>query len=126
MANVIATYETGGKRYTITEDRHGNIERNGCPVLRNFRGRRYVLTTRKKKRYLCEQEGCYKNATVGSLCKDHSPDYVEPEKPKAGATDPWEAFRAAQEQKNTSKPIAVPQRPGQANWEDFDADDEWW
>ena len=74
MSLIVHSYSSGGVTYNTVRSTDGVMKRNGCLVCENRNGRRYVLTNKRRKKYLCIEEACYKNSKFGSLCRDHAPE----------------------------------------------------
>jgi len=100
MSTIIHSYASGGVTYNTVRTPDGEIKRNGSCVKENRNGRKYLTTKRHRKRFLCIEEGCYKNTKFGALCRDHAPE-EETRKPVKKLTEDellWRDFNNAEEE----------------------------
>ncbi len=99
MTEIIHSYTSGGVTYKTVRDSDGKVLRNRSEVRLNDKGRKYIMTAsryNRKRKYLCADVLCYKNAKVGLFCRDHTTGLPPPQKSnKPGPEDPWAKFRAA-------------------------------
>ena len=96
MSEIIHSYTNGKLTFRTVRDSDGTITRNGSKVSVNEKGRKYVMngSRHRKKKFLCAEEGCYKNTKVGENCRDHSEGGGRPPKHNnSGPEDPWANFR---------------------------------